>query len=255
LVTFKEIVERRHGEAIKFLFLPKMGLLGSQAGNSLDTREAEIQELNLGPDRNNNQEMLQGPHWIQHGVPVPAQADPEPETPCTKDHCSCPGPVYCQWEQETEVPEPRNAEIATGTQDEATGFQDVGPPPSSVIDSDDNSAYNPWSKGPDPRGRNGDSSDDDYKPDYMTAGNQNGNDQNSQEVHVAMDVQVVGQVFNGFFHTSGMNGNPAVNTTFDLSDLSALEEPPTEAEADPIQETPARSHQFRRFRRFRSEPE
>ena len=29
----KEIVERRHGEAIKFLFLPKMGLFGSQAGN------------------------------------------------------------------------------------------------------------------------------------------------------------------------------------------------------------------------------
>ena len=29
----KEIVERRHGEAMKFLFLRKMGLLGSQAGN------------------------------------------------------------------------------------------------------------------------------------------------------------------------------------------------------------------------------
>jgi hypothetical protein len=29
----KEIVERRHGEPIKFLFLPEMGLLGSQAGN------------------------------------------------------------------------------------------------------------------------------------------------------------------------------------------------------------------------------
>ena len=29
--TAKEIVERRHGEPIKFLFLPKMGLLGSQA--------------------------------------------------------------------------------------------------------------------------------------------------------------------------------------------------------------------------------
>ena len=29
----KEIVERRHGEPIIFLFLPKMGLLGSQAGN------------------------------------------------------------------------------------------------------------------------------------------------------------------------------------------------------------------------------
>jgi hypothetical protein len=29
----KEIVERRHGEPIKFIFLPKMGLLSSQAGN------------------------------------------------------------------------------------------------------------------------------------------------------------------------------------------------------------------------------
>ena len=29
----KEIVERRHGEPIKFLFPPKMGLLGSQAVN------------------------------------------------------------------------------------------------------------------------------------------------------------------------------------------------------------------------------
>ena len=29
----KEIVERRHGEPIKFLFLPKMDLLGSQASN------------------------------------------------------------------------------------------------------------------------------------------------------------------------------------------------------------------------------
>jgi hypothetical protein len=31
--SLKEIVERRHGEPIKFLFLPKMGLLGSHAGN------------------------------------------------------------------------------------------------------------------------------------------------------------------------------------------------------------------------------
>ena len=29
----KEIVERRHGGSIKFLFLPKMGLLGSHASN------------------------------------------------------------------------------------------------------------------------------------------------------------------------------------------------------------------------------
>ena len=28
IVEGKEIVERRHGEPIKFLFLPKMGLLG-----------------------------------------------------------------------------------------------------------------------------------------------------------------------------------------------------------------------------------
>ena len=31
LIYTKEIVKRRHGEPIKFLFLPKMGLLGSQA--------------------------------------------------------------------------------------------------------------------------------------------------------------------------------------------------------------------------------
>ena len=31
MLVFKEIVKRRHGEPIKFLFLPKMGLLGSQA--------------------------------------------------------------------------------------------------------------------------------------------------------------------------------------------------------------------------------
>ena len=30
LPSIKEIVERRHGEPIKFLFLPKMSLLGSQ---------------------------------------------------------------------------------------------------------------------------------------------------------------------------------------------------------------------------------
>ena len=30
-VQNKEYIERRHGEPFKFLFLPKMGLLGSQA--------------------------------------------------------------------------------------------------------------------------------------------------------------------------------------------------------------------------------
>ena len=30
-MSTKEIVERRYGEPIKFLFLPKIGLLGSQA--------------------------------------------------------------------------------------------------------------------------------------------------------------------------------------------------------------------------------
>ena len=33
LLPLKEIVERRHGEPIKFLSLPKMDLMGSQAGN------------------------------------------------------------------------------------------------------------------------------------------------------------------------------------------------------------------------------
>jgi hypothetical protein len=31
----KEYIERKHGEPFKFIFLPKMGLLGSQAKNSL----------------------------------------------------------------------------------------------------------------------------------------------------------------------------------------------------------------------------
>ena len=30
-VLIKEYVERRHGEHFKFVFLPKMGILGSQA--------------------------------------------------------------------------------------------------------------------------------------------------------------------------------------------------------------------------------
>ena len=33
LLFIKEIVQSRHGQPIKFLFLPKMGLLGSQVGN------------------------------------------------------------------------------------------------------------------------------------------------------------------------------------------------------------------------------
>ena len=31
LIKSKEYIERRHGEHFKFLFLPKMGVLGSQA--------------------------------------------------------------------------------------------------------------------------------------------------------------------------------------------------------------------------------
>jgi hypothetical protein len=31
LLVGKEYIERRHGEPFKFIFLPKMGLLGSQA--------------------------------------------------------------------------------------------------------------------------------------------------------------------------------------------------------------------------------
>jgi hypothetical protein len=31
MIVIKEYIERRHGEPFKFLFLPKMGLLGSQA--------------------------------------------------------------------------------------------------------------------------------------------------------------------------------------------------------------------------------
>ena len=150
---------------------------------------------------------------------------------------------------------PRNAEIPAEIQDEASGFQDVGPPTSSVIDSDDNSSYIPWSKGPDPRNRNGDSSDDDYKPDFMT--------ENTQEAHATMqatmEVQAIGQVFNNFIHTPVMNGSLTVNTTFDIQEPSIMEEPEAEAEADPIQETPARPRQYRRsmskFRKFRSKPE
>ena len=37
-IVSKEIVERRHGEPIKFLFLPKMGLLGSQASTEKKIR-------------------------------------------------------------------------------------------------------------------------------------------------------------------------------------------------------------------------
>ena len=36
-LSTKEIVERRHGEHIKFLFLPIMGLFGSQTSNEKKT--------------------------------------------------------------------------------------------------------------------------------------------------------------------------------------------------------------------------
>ena len=38
----KEIVERRHGEPIKFLFLTKMGLLGSQFDNEKKNAGCEL---------------------------------------------------------------------------------------------------------------------------------------------------------------------------------------------------------------------
>ena len=38
-------VERRHGEPFKFLFLPKMGLLGSQAPGQANTRKKSDYEL------------------------------------------------------------------------------------------------------------------------------------------------------------------------------------------------------------------
>jgi hypothetical protein len=41
----KEIVERRYGEPIKFLFLPKMGLLGSQAANEKKLLVANHEQL------------------------------------------------------------------------------------------------------------------------------------------------------------------------------------------------------------------
>jgi hypothetical protein len=41
-VIVKEIVERRHGDPIKFLFLPKMGLLGSQASNEKKNAGCEL---------------------------------------------------------------------------------------------------------------------------------------------------------------------------------------------------------------------
>jgi hypothetical protein len=43
--TPKEIVERRYGEPIKFLFLPKMGLLGSQAGNEKKMLVVDYEQL------------------------------------------------------------------------------------------------------------------------------------------------------------------------------------------------------------------
>ena len=45
MTRHKEIVERRHGEPIKFLFLPKIGLLGSQAGNEKKMLVVNYQQL------------------------------------------------------------------------------------------------------------------------------------------------------------------------------------------------------------------
>ena len=56
-------------------------------------------------------------------------------------------------------------EDGSSSENEAPGQHGANVRPSSVIDSDDNDAFIPWSRGPDPRGRNGNSSDDDYKPD------------------------------------------------------------------------------------------
>ena len=39
---YKKIVERRHSEPIKFIFLPKMGLLGSQADNEKKNAGCEL---------------------------------------------------------------------------------------------------------------------------------------------------------------------------------------------------------------------
>ena len=44
-IETKEIVERRHGEPIKLLFLPKMDLLGSQAGNEKKLQVVNYEQL------------------------------------------------------------------------------------------------------------------------------------------------------------------------------------------------------------------
>ena len=46
-LSTKEIVERRHGEHIKFLFLPIMGLFGSQTSNEKKTSLVMNYELLL----------------------------------------------------------------------------------------------------------------------------------------------------------------------------------------------------------------
>jgi hypothetical protein len=56
-------------------------------------------------------------------------------------------------------------ENGSSLEDEAPGQHGADVRPPSVFDSDDNDEFIPWSKGPDPRGRNGNSSDDDYKED------------------------------------------------------------------------------------------
>ena len=43
--SIKEIAERRHGEPIKFLSLPKMGPLGSQAGNEKKMMVVNYEQL------------------------------------------------------------------------------------------------------------------------------------------------------------------------------------------------------------------
>jgi hypothetical protein len=56
-------------------------------------------------------------------------------------------------------------EDGSSSEDEAPRLHDANVRSSAVLDSGDNGAVLPRSRGPNPRGRNDDSSDDDYKPD------------------------------------------------------------------------------------------